>query len=191
MAYLFLAALLLGLVLGVFMMLLGVERRPRRSSTRVSPLVSRETLIAASNEISARFHLPIVAAFTTMFGATGYLLTRYSPLGTAGRIIIATGAGALLAAGAVVLIARWAIPSARRDVPDERYLWQGMLAHVTAAIDATTPGRITVEVDGTRHAVSAVSVTGEAIDSGSDVVIERIEEGIAFVEPWTVVERRL
>jgi hypothetical protein len=66
-----------------------------------------------------------------------------------------------------------------------------MLAHVTAPIDATSPGRITVEVDGTRHGVSAVSVTGEAIDSGADVVIERIEEGIAFVESWTVVERRL
>lgn len=194
MPHLFLAALLLGLVLGVFIMLLGVERRPRRSnqgSGTPSPFASRESLTAASNEISARFHLPIVAAFATMFGGTGYLLTRYASLGKAGQVLIAAGAGALLAAAAVILIAKWAIPSARRDVPDERYLWQGMFGHVTVSIDRGSPGCITVEVDGTRHAVSAVSLAGDTIGEGSDVVIERIEGGMAFVEPWAAVERRL
>jgi len=37
----------------------------------------------------------------------------------------------------------------------------------------------------------AVSLTGEPIEPGSDVVIERIEDGRAFVEPWAAVERRL
>ena len=147
--------------------------------------------MAASNAISARFHIPIVAAFATIFGATGYLLTRYSSLGVTSRLVITVTAGGLAAAGAVTLIARWAIPSARRDVPDGRYLWQGMLAQVTSPIAPGAPGRITVEVDGTRHAVIATSLGGDAIGSGSEVVIERIEEGMAFVEPWAAVERRL
>jgi hypothetical protein len=29
------------------------------------------------------------------------------------------------------------------------------------------------------------------IDSGSEVVIDRIEDGVAFVEEWAVVEQRL
>jgi hypothetical protein len=106
-------------------------------------------------------------------------------------VIIQVVVGATSAAAAVVLITRWAIPSARRDVPDERYLWQGLPARVTVPIDAVTPGRISVEVDGTRHAVLAISLNGDRIDQGSDVVIERIENGAAFVEPWATVERRL
>ena len=194
MVYLFLSALLLGLVLGVVVMLVGVERRPRRSMPPASSdgfPFSPESVRRASSEISARFHLPIVASFATVFGAVGYPLARYSSLGVAWSIGISAVAGGLAASGAVILIARWAVPSARRDIPDERYLWQGLPARVTVPIDPVSPGRITIEVDGTRHAVMAVSLNGEPIDQGSDVVIERIENGAAFVEPWASVERRL
>lgn len=193
MAYLFLFALLLGLVLGVVAMLVGVEKRQRPAHARDTGPVpfSRESVLAASSEISARFHLPIVAPFATVFGAVGYLLTRYSSLGIAGRVIVPVLAGAAAATGVVILIARWAVPSARRDIPDERYLWQGLPATVISPIDVQTPGRISVEVDGTRHAVLAVSLHGDPIDLDADVVIERIEDGTAFVEPWAAVERRL
>ena len=194
MVYLFLSASLLGLILGVVAMLVGVERRPRVSRgparTEILPF-SPESVRAASSEISARFHLPIVAPFATVFGAVGYLLTRYSSLGVAVRIMIPVVAGAVAATGVVILVARWAVPSARRDVPDERYLWQGLPATVISPIEAEASGRISIEVDGTRHAVEAVSLHGGPIDRDSDVVIERIEGGIAFVEPWAAVEQRL
>lgn len=194
MAFLFLFALSLGLVLGVVAMLVGVERRPRPLPHSESPAglpFSRESVIAASSEVSARFYLPVVAPFATTFGAVGYLLTRYTSLGIIALFVIPTLAGAVAAAAAVILIARWAVPSARRDIPDERYLWQGLPARVISAIDSGTPGRISIEVDGTRHAVLAVSLHGEPIGRDSDVVIERIEDGTAFVEPWAAVERRL
>ena len=193
MVYLFLFALLLGLVLGVVAMLVGVEKRQRSSCVRGPGAIpfSRESVMAASSEISARFHLPIVAPFATMFGAVGYLMTRYSSLGIAARLMIPAVAGAAAATGVVILVARWAVPSARRDVPDERYLWQGLPATVISPIDTEAPGRISIEVDGTRHAVMAASLHGEPIELDSDVVIERIEDGIAFVEPWAAVERRL
>lgn len=190
---LFLAFFFLGLVLGVVAMLVGVERRPkgRQASEPSSPFVSREALLVASNQISARFHVPLVAAFSTAFGAIGYLLARYSLLGPIWLLLLSAAGGLAAATGAVALIARWAVPSARRDVPDERYLFQGMLARVTDRIEETAPGRIAVEMDGTLHAVRAVSLTGDAIEPGADVVIERIERDTAFVEPWTQVERRL
>ena len=193
MAILFLSTLLVGLLLGVFAMLAGVERRPgaASSATPASPIVSRESLAAASNEISARFHIPVIAAFTTVFGAVGYPLSRYSGLRPGWEILIASLAGGAAVAGAVVLIARWAVPSARRDVPDERYLLQGMFAQVVDPIEAQRVGRITLEMGGTLHAVQAVSLTGDSIDRGTEVVIERIEGETAFVEPWSAVERRL
>jgi hypothetical protein len=36
-----------------------------------------------------------------------------------------------------------------------------------------------------------VSLTGDSIDRGTEVVIERIEGETAYVEPWSAVERRL
>ena len=190
---LFLSMVWLGLMLGVFAMLAGVERRSRsRSSTHTAgPIVSREALAEASREISARCHIPAVAAFATVFGAVGYPLSRYSVLGVGWQLLIASLAGGGALAGVVVLIAQWAVPSARRDVPDERYLLQGMLALVTDAIDAQRTGRIALQLNGMVHAVQALSLTGDSIDPGTEVVIERIEGDTAFVEPWSVVERRL
>ena len=183
----------LGLMLGVFAMLAGVERRPKSPGAAQSdgPIVSREALARASREISARFHIPAIAAFATVFGAVGYPLSRYSGLGPGWQLAIASVAGGVALAGAVMLIAQWALPSARRDVPDERYLLQGMLARVTDAIDAQRGGRIALQLNGMVHAVQASSLSGDTIDSGTEVVIERIEGETAFVEPWSVVERRL
>ena len=188
-----LSMLWLGLMLGVFAMLAGVERRRRGSDApgMHGPIVSREALAAASREISARFHVPAIAAFATVFGAVGYPLSRYSELDPGWQLLIATLAGGGALAGAVVLIAQWALPAARRDVPDERYLLQGMLAEVTDAIESRRAGRITLQMNGMAHAVQAVSVSGDSIPSGTEVVIERIEGETAFVEPWSVVEGRL
>ena len=193
MALVFLSMLWLGLMLGVFAMLVGVERRAGRSRDESSPgpLVSRETLAAASREISARFHVPAFAAFATVFGAVGYPLSRYSGLEIGWQLLIASVSGGVALAGAVVLIARWALPSARRDVPDERYLLQGMLAQVTDPIVDQRAGRIALQMNGMVHAVQAVSLSGESIPPGTEVVIDRIEGETAFVEPWSVVERRL
>jgi membrane protein implicated in regulation of membrane protease activity len=190
---LFLSMLWLGLILGVFAMLAGVERRPKGSGEVQipGPIVSREALVEASREISARFHVPGIAAFATVFGAVGYPLSRYSGLEAGWQLLISSLAGGCALAGAFTLIARWALPSARRDVPDERYLLQGMLAQVTDAIEAQQAGRIALRLNGMVHAVQALSLSGDSIDSGTEVVIERIEGETAFVEPWSVVERRL
>lgn len=192
MAQLFLASFLLGLVLCVFAMLVGVERPRRRAVPVVTgPIVSREILMAASSDISARFHIPVIAAFATVFGATGYPLAQYSPFTAVWQLVIAGLAGAVAAGAAVAFITRWALPAARRDVPDERYLLQGTIARVTDSIEAGTEGRIAVEMNGTLHAVRAVSLTGGFIAKGVEVVIERIESDTAFVEPWSHVEQRL
>ena len=174
-------------------MLAGVERRPKTpgGGDPAGPIVSRETLAAASRQISARFHIPAIAAFATAFGAVGYPLSRYSVMAVEWQLLLATLAGGGALAGAVALIAQWALPSARRDVPDERYLLQGMLAEVTDAIEREGAGRITLQMNGMVHAVQAVSVNGDSIDPGTEVVIERIEGETAYVEPWSVVERRL
>jgi hypothetical protein len=36
-----------------------------------------------------------------------------------------------------------------------------------------------------------VSLDGQPIREGTDVVIERLDGNVAYVEPWSLVERRL
>ena len=176
---LFLGSFLLGLVLAVFAMLHGVDRRSARLPFNVVV------------EPSATLNLPLLAAFAALFGAIGYLLSRYTALGVVPRLLIAAVAGAAAALGVLALIHRWAIPSARQDTVDERYLLQGHPARVTAAIGPDLPGSIVYEIDGIRHAVRAMSLDGSAVDVETDVVIERVEDGLAYVESWDRVEQRL
>jgi hypothetical protein len=195
MSALFLVAFVLGLVLGVLSMLLGVERRPPGAGAAIgipfAALTSSDALLAATRQISARYAIPLLASFSTGFGATGYVVHRMSGAGTVLLLAVALIGGGLWLLLAVVLIAGWAVPSARRDVPDGRYLLQGHFALVTAPITDAESGKVAVQVDGVQHLLTARSLDGTPIDSGTEVVIERVEIDVAFVEPWAQVERRL
>jgi membrane protein implicated in regulation of membrane protease activity len=195
--YFFQAVFLLGLILAVAAMLFGVERR----ATRVVP-VPGEPVHASGGRVPvrqgsappsprARWNLPLWAAFCTVFGATGYLLTRNTTLGLGPRILIATAVGGAAVFGVIALIAKWAIPSAKRDPEDPRYVLQGHPARVARAISTAVPGEIAYEVDGTRYAAKARSIDGQPMEAGAEVVIERVEDGVAWVEPWSAVEQRI
>jgi len=181
---LFLGALLLGLLLGVFAMLHGVERRPRAAGPAARAPVP-------SHEPRARLNLPLIAGFAATFGATGYLLLRYSALGRGMAAAVAAAVGAAGALGAVALVAKWAVPGAAHDVEDPRYALQGHLARVTTPIAGPGTGAITYVVDGVRHVTPAASLDGAPVPADAEVVIERIEDGVAHVERWAVVEERL
>jgi membrane protein implicated in regulation of membrane protease activity len=77
------------------------------------------------------------------------------------------------------------------DVEDARYLLQGHPATVTAAIDRAGEGEIAYEADGRRWTVRARSWDGAPLVAGTDVAIERVEGGVAYVEGWAEVETRL
>jgi len=172
MLLLFLASFLVGLLLAVWGMLYGVTK-------------------PAAGTLRASLNVPLLGGFATVFGATGYLLTRYSTIGAPLRTLIAAAAGAAGALGAVALVTKWAIPSAAKDVEDERYALQGHLARVTRAVAANSPGTIVYEEDGATHEARALALDGEPIAPGTEVVIERIEDGVAYVEAWARVEERL
>ena len=53
------------------------------------------------------------------------------------------------------------------------------------------PGASAYEIDGTQHATPALSLDGAAVAAETDVVIERVEDGLAYVEPWDQVEQRV
>ncbi|WP_291155574.1 hypothetical protein [Gemmatimonas sp. UBA7669] len=182
-----LAFLLTGLVLGVVAMLHGTERRalphgaPHERRTEHNP----------ASEPSALFNLSSVAAFAFAFGLTGYLLTRYVEWPWYAQLLVALGAGAAAYALQALLIARWAIPSARADQVDTRFLLQGTLARVVDAAPAGGVGRLLYTLDGAEYQLPVRAMDGEALAVGTEVVIDHLDEGVAVCEPWASVEQRL
>lgn len=174
----FLAAFIGGLVLAVFAMLHGVEhiRRRRNRSRKPSPF----------------FNLPAVAAFAVGFGAVGYPLASRSRLPAWGIILIAIAGGGLATTGMITLLAQWALRGLANPLPaDDGHEIQGHLAVVTREITREQDGEISYDHLGKRQQVSARSLGATVVPAGSEVVIDRIEDGLAFVEEWAVVEQRL
>ena len=126
-----------------------------------------------------------------MFGVAGYLLTRNGTLSVAAG----TGVAALLGLTWAALVTRLAVATARmqpeHDPEDPRYVLQGHVAIVAEAIPADGEGAITLLEGGVERTVRARTIDGSAIAAGEEVCIERLDEGVAFVELWAIVEQRL
>lgn len=174
MLYLYLVSFIAGLLLAVRLMFFGAERRRQRP-----------------DRIPLRRSEPAAVAFLLMFGVAGYLIARRTGLGT----WPGAGLAALLGVAWAALIARVAIAMARvtpqHDPDDPRYVLQGHVGLVTEAIPENQAGMITFQDATGSHVTAARSIDGHAIGAGLEVCIERIVDGVAFVELWSLVEARL
>jgi membrane protein implicated in regulation of membrane protease activity len=172
MTVIYLASFIAGLLLAVRVMIFGVERpqdddRAGERSFRMSPAVA--------------------AVFAVVFGAAGYLLTRAG----APALPIAAGLAAFGAFAAARLVNRWWRTAPPSDVDDERYVLQGHIARVTKVIRADVDGEVEYEMGNRQHLLKARSFDAATLAVGTDVVIERIEGDVAYVEAWMEVEKRL
>lgn len=180
MTVLFLAAFTAGLLLLVRSMLYGVERgRHAFGTPKPSPA-------------PVRMWEPVASAFAVLFGLSGYLVSRPGRLPPSTGIAVAVGAGLLAAMLALHMVKKAVAFVPEHDPDDPRYVLQGHVAMVTVPIDGSRPGEIAYEVEGTRRVLPAVGIEGAAARAGEEVVIERIDEaGVAHVEPWHEVEKRI
>ena len=171
----YLGAFIGGLLLGVAVMLFGIERR--RASTR------------EQTQRRIRPSLPLLSAFAIGFGVGGYSLSRVAS--TLGAFIAAIAIGAVAAILTRWLVAKSAAVSFEHDQEDERFVLQGHVARVVASISAGGEGRITFDLGEERRMLRARSLDDVTVDEGTEVVIDRIEDDVAYVEPWLQVEERL
>jgi membrane protein implicated in regulation of membrane protease activity len=176
MTVLYLGCFIGGLLLAVRVMIYGVER-PRESNP--------------SGERSFRLSPALIVAFSVVFGATGYTLTKGNMGASESRLAAAAGFGVLAAVVAARLVRKWWRVTPEHDVDDERYVLQGHLARVTKPIQAGVEGEVSFEFANDRRVLRARSLDDGALAIGTDVVIERIEDDLAIVEAWAEVEKRL
>lgn len=186
-----LGVLTVGLVLGVFAMLYGTERSVRVVDAGAPKPHERTTEHNPAAEPSPLFNLASIAAFSVGFGLTGYFVARYTSWPLVAQVIAACVDGALALIAQSLLISHWAIPGARADHIDERYFLQGTLAHITRDVPANGEGILHYSLDGQECDLPARDMDGGAIALGTEVVIDRVENGVAFVELWSRVEARL
>lgn len=165
-----------GLVLAVRVMFFGVRR------------VRGETLHHRRWPLS-------LAAFLTAAGVTLYArlsVGEVTPAWVAAVVLVGLAAG--WAAWWVVHRSA-ALPSMDPE-DDPRYRFQGHVARIVRPIaSGGADGRIAFMFDGTPFEFAARWVDGGDFrgqgELDSEVVIERIDGNVAFVEPWAVVEERL
>lgn len=91
----------------------------------------------------------------------------------------------------ITLLARWALRNVGDRSSAEGDEIQGQPAIVTQAITIAGAGEISYEHLGRQLHISARALSEKPLSIGEEVVIDRIENGIAFVEEWSVVEQRL
>lgn len=182
----FLAAFIAGLVLNIYWIIRGTERWRGRDAAHRLDAFGREITMGS---ISLR--TPILASFASSFGLIGYVLARYAAVSTWVSVGMAAVAAALAVTGAILLVKKWAVPQAMKEAPDERYLLQGHPATVTRAIPYGGVGEVEYIVDDRHFTLPARNITDGAVGEGTDVVLERVEDGVVFVEEWAVVEQRL
>jgi membrane protein implicated in regulation of membrane protease activity len=126
---------------------------------------------------------PVLFAFLAWFGGTGFLLTEYY------RVWFLLGLAAAIFAGVVgAAIVSWFLVKVllphETILQDSDYELVGTVARVNSPIRAGGTGEIIFSQAGVRRCAGARHEDGQTLEKGREVVIARVEKGIAYVAPW-------
>jgi membrane protein implicated in regulation of membrane protease activity len=128
------------------------------------------------------FNVGVILTFITWLGGVTYLARNSFDLALA--ISLAAGLiAAILAAYGIYRLLAW-VRSRENVMRAEDYRLPGQIARITSSIRSGGTGEIVYEQQGRRQVAAARSESGEALARGDEVVILRVEKGIAYVELW-------
>ena len=129
------------------------------------------------------FNASTLLAFLAWFGGAGYILTKYSNLVAIASLGLATLAG--LVSGSIVFkFMVKLMHSNETQLNEADYRVEGSLCTVTMPIRANGIGEVVFLLGGVRRSAGARTDDGKPIEKGAEVVIERHENGIAYVKRW-------
>jgi hypothetical protein len=122
-------------------------------------------------------------AFLAWFGGTGYLLTRHSHLFALFILGISTATG-LVAGWMVFRFMVKLMQAADAPLSDDDHRIEGSLGTLSMSIRQGGTGEIIFSLAGVRRCSGARTEDGQPIEKGAEVVIERYDQGIAYVKRW-------
>jgi membrane protein implicated in regulation of membrane protease activity len=123
-----------------------------------------------------------VAAFLVWFGGAGYLASRLHAW-----FLLALGAavaGGLVGAALVFWFIASVLVSAEENLDPADYAMVGVVGRVTSPIRVPGTGEVVFSQQGTRRSAPARSDTDVDFPKGSEVIVTRYENGIAYVRGW-------
>jgi membrane protein implicated in regulation of membrane protease activity len=143
---------------------------------------ARGTGKGASGHVSW-FNASTAMAFLAWFGGVGYLLTTYSHLVAVVSLVLAILAG-LFAGWLVFKFMVKLMRASDSQLLDSDYRLEGSIGTISVPIRENGTGELTFELGGVRRSTGARAEDGKPIEKGTEVAIERFENGIAFVKRW-------
>ena len=130
------------------------------------------------------FSFSTATAFLAWFGGAGYLLTRYSSVWPVAGLLFAALIGVGGAAVVFVFMAK-VLYSPHENLDPDDYDVVGQLGRVSVPIRAGGTGEILFTQAGARRVAGARGEDGKAIDKGTEVVVTRYQNGLAYVKKWS------
>jgi membrane protein implicated in regulation of membrane protease activity len=127
-----------------------------------------------------------LAAFLCWFGGCGYLLSRGADFAFITVLFISLVTG--VAGGAILFwfLVRVLLPH-EKELTAADTATEGVLGLITSPVREGGTGEIQFSQDGCRRFAPARSDTGSVLARGTEVVVMRYEQGIAYVRPWDEV----
>ena len=130
----------------------------------------------------SKFNFSTIAAFLAWFGGSGYLIERHTGLWALVGLCVAALIGICGAAVVFWFLAK--LVARDRTLNPADYDMIGVLGHVTSTVREGGIGEMKFARDGGRQSAPARSDDGRPIDKGSEVVVTRYENGVAYVKRW-------
>jgi membrane protein implicated in regulation of membrane protease activity len=129
------------------------------------------------------FNASTALAFLAWFGGVGYILTRHSHFVALTSLGFSTLAG--LFAGFIVFrfMAR-IVRATEAQMLDWDYRMEGAVGVISSPIRPNGTGEVIFEQNNVRKSLAARSGEGTSLEKGTEVVIERYDNGIAYVKKW-------
>src|SRR5579884_2125638 len=146
----YLICFIAGLLLGVRVMIAGVEK-PREDHPR--------------GERTFTVSPALLAAMLIVFGVVGYILTRRAVGGAATRAGWAVVIAAVAGVAAAYLVRKWWAVTPEFDV-DEAFVLQGHLARVTKTIGGGVDGEVSFEVGAESRVLTARAIDDTTLAAG-------------------------
>jgi|KBSMisStaDraftv2_1062788.scaffolds.fasta_scaffold00535_15 membrane protein implicated in regulation of membrane protease activity len=133
-------------------------------------------------------HSPInpmtLTAFLAWFGGTGFLLMRHSTIWFVTALIIALFAGAGGAAIIYLFLSK-VLTSEDEALDPADFEMVGVLGKLSVRIREGGTGEMIYSQAGTRRVCGARSDLGGSMLKGTEVVVTRYQNGIAYVRRWS------
>jgi hypothetical protein len=145
---------------------------------------AKDTVSTAAVATMSPFNAAAITAFLAWFGGAGLALHQVTAWAEGGIAAAATGAG-LIGGSTVNRFLRVLISRERPLAPTTLI---GLISTITSSIREGGTGEIVFVLNRTRKVSAARSDSGIAIDKGTEVVIVRMEKGIAYVSTWDELE---